>query len=197
MGGALASVACLPVGLAGALLAAMLSTVAGCGTAAAPSTSLAPVDPAPAGTSVATSRTDPGTSPLLPTAEPARPPAAVLIAADTEAPGALGSWTLDGQGSDSPWLPAAGLAEVTTGSGRVTVRLADGVPIGAWSAQAAPATEPGGQIVTSLGGRDESEPALDAVALGPLPPGRWVVAVRLDRADGRGDATFYWLVAAG
>jgi hypothetical protein len=81
------------------------------------------------------------------------------------------------------------------GQERLTAGFADGAEIGAWSARAAPATDPRGTSVVGVGGRDADFPLLSSVAIDPLPPGRWVLAVRLDRADGRGDATFYWLVA--
>jgi hypothetical protein len=172
------------------LVAALLATLVACGTAPA-GTSLG--DPVPSATLAPAS---PGASSSAPTAGPAQLPAAVLVLAGTEAPGTLGSWTLDGQGSDSPWLPAAALAEVEVGPGPLMVRPVDGASIGAWSAHRAPASDPSGRALTGLGGREEDTPALDAVALDPLPAGRWVVAVRLNRADGRGDATFYWLLAA-
>jgi hypothetical protein len=110
--------------------------------------------------------------------------------------GALGSWTLDGQGSDAPWLPAAVLTDVSVGGQTLTVRFADGSPVGAWSARAAPSTDQRGDSAIGLGERDEDQPPLGAVTFGPLPAGTWVVAVRLDRADGRGDSTSYWLVTA-
>jgi hypothetical protein len=109
----------------------------------------------------------------------------------------LGAWTLDGQGSDSPWLPASALVEVAASSSSWSVRLGGGDQIGAWSARAAPASDVTGESAIGLGERDDAEPSLDEVTLGPLPPGRWVIAVRVDRADGRGDATFYWLVSVG
>jgi hypothetical protein len=126
-------------------------------------------------------------------------PAAVLAAPGVEAPGTVGSWTLDGSGSDSPWLSAAGLREIDIGRGPVTVRLDGGRPIGSWLARAAPAADRTGETAVELGGRDDGQPALDHVDLEQLPPagGPWVIAMRLDRADGRGDATFYWLIIVG
>jgi hypothetical protein len=130
------------------------------------------------------------------TIAPADQPAAVLIGPAAVSPGVLGSWTLDGEGSDSPWLPPAALTEVGVDAAGLTVRFAGDVEIGAWSARAAPVSDPAGEAAFSVGGRDGDHPALNSVTLDPLPPGRWVLAVRLDRADGRGDATFYWLVAS-
>lgn len=124
------------------------------------------------------------------------PPAGILRGAASEIPGTLGSWTLDGRGTDGPWLPAAALVERAVGQERLMARYADGAEIGAWSARAAPATDPRGTSTFGVGGRDEDSPPLSSVAIDPLPSGRWVLAVRLDRADGRGDATFYWLLAS-
>ena len=110
------------------------------------------------------------------------------------AAGTLGSWTLDGRGSDSPWLPASALERVTVPrSERLTVRFDDRAAVGAWSARVAPDSDPTGEGATGLGER-EAGPPVELVVLEPLPPGRWVVAVRLDRSDGRGDATAYWFV---
>jgi hypothetical protein len=123
-------------------------------------------------------------------------PAAVLVTAGAEIPGTLGSWTLDGRGSDSPWLPASALPErAITTPAAIVVRFVGSAQIGAWLARAAPASDPEGGLGIGIGGRDEGAPPLNAVTLDPIRSGRWVVAVRLDRADGRGDATFYWLLS--
>jgi hypothetical protein len=115
-----------------------------------------------------------------------------------EARGTLGSWTLDDRGSDSPWLPATALSgQDVPLLAAISVHLDGATAVGAWSARASPATDSLGESGIGLGGREEAEPPLQAVTLDRLPPGRWVVAVRLDRADGRGDATFYWLLTVG
>ncbi len=126
------------------------------------------------------------------------PPPAVLAGGDGgPVTGALGSWTFENDGSDSPWLPAAALSEIQAAPGaRLTVQLAGGEPIGTWSAQVAPAADTSGERPSGAGGRDEAEPPLASVALETLPAGRWVLAVRLQLADGRGDATWYWLVSS-
>ena len=127
----------------------------------------------------------------------ALPPAGVLLtAAGDEIPGILGSWTFENSGSDSPWLSARGLPGVRAVAGsRLRVRLAGGQPIGAWSARAAAATDTRGQRPIDMGAREVGEPPLDELTLEVLPPGRWVLAVRLELADGRGDVTCYWLVS--
>lgn len=141
-----------------------------------------------------------GPSPAAGIPEPpvvALPPAGILLtAAGDEIRGILGSWTFENSGSDSPWLSAAGLPGVRAVAGsRLRVRLAGGQPIGAWSARAAAATDTRGERPIDMGAREVSEPPLDELTLDVLPPGRWVLAVRLELADGRGDVTCYWLVS--
>jgi hypothetical protein len=119
----------------------------------------------------------------------------LLAAGQQSVPGRLGSWTLDDHGSDSPWLPAVVLREVAVGTGALGIRYADGTGIGHWSAHAAPASDPGGLELIGLGERDGAvPPPLQEVRPETPPRGQWVLAVRLDRADGRGDATYFWLI---
>jgi hypothetical protein len=102
----------------------------------------------------------------------------------------------ENSGSDGPWLPAARLGEIQVAAGvPLTVRLAGGEAIGAWSAQVAADEDARGERPSGAGGRETAEPPLDQVALEMLQAGRWVLAVRLELADGRGDATWYWLVS--
>jgi hypothetical protein len=122
-------------------------------------------------------------------------PAAVLVAGATSSPGKLGSWSLDGRGGDSPWIPAAALTPVAVGSAdSIAVRYADGAPVGAWTARVAAANDPGGLVTTAVGGRDLALPPLAGVELHGLPVGSWVLQVRLDRSDERGNAIFSWLL---
>ena len=139
----------------------------------------------------------PATDGAGPATGPALPPAAILASAPGgPVAGTLGSWTFENSGSDSPWLPAAQLGEIQVGAGaRLTVRLAGGEPIGAWSAQVAAADDARAEHPSAAGGREAADPPLDEVALEIAEPGRWVLAVRLELADGRGDATWYWLVS--
>src|SRR5687767_12115039 len=64
---------------------------------------------------------DPGVSPAEGSLAP---PAMTLLWASGSAAAKLGSWTLDGQGSDSPWLPATALPEIEVGSAALTVQFA-------------------------------------------------------------------------
>lgn len=129
-----------------------------------------------------------------PEATPAPLPEAVIVTSTGEVTGDLGSATLDGMGSDSPWLPFDTVPAVTLAAGDVlTIRFADGADIGAWSAGIAAAEDRTGDAVSGVGGRDEGPPA-ESITVGPLPAGRWVLAVSLSRADGRGSGMTYWAV---
>jgi hypothetical protein len=181
----------------------LLILVAGCGGGPAPTTSRGGSDPPPSGSLQSPSAVATGPSAVAPTGStspPAPPedlPAAVIDGPSGPIAGSLGSWALDGQGSDSPWLPASALRQAALESRRITVRFAGDVPIGAWTARIAPAGDRTGETATALGEREAADPPLPAVVLEAAPPGRWVLSVRLDRADGRGDATFYWLLRVG
>ena len=154
----------------------------------------------PTGSSVPTAPT-PGATPILepsveagPSVTPSPAPLAEIVTKSGRLAGALGTYTLDGRGSDAPWqpfdtLPALGVE----GSRTLTLRFVDDVAIGDWSAVLATADDVTG---TTPLGVDGGALAPDAASLliGPLPPGRWVLAVRLFRADGRGDGLTYWAV---
>lgn len=121
-------------------------------------------------------------------------PLAVAVTADGTVRGSLGSYALDGRGSDSPWLPFDALPPLTAAAGgMLAIRFEDGTAIGAWSARFAAAQDRAGAAPSGLGGRDAGPP-LEAIAVGPLPSGAWVLEVRLFRADGRGDGLTYWAV---
>ncbi len=112
-------------------------------------------------------------------------------------PGDLGSYVIDDRGSDGPWLPIASLPAVHAGPAQLlTVRFVDGVPIGEFVAVIAGAADHGGSspraIQAATAGGDAA-----SVIVGPLPPGKWVLSVRLFRVDGRGDGTTYWAVTVG
>lgn len=112
------------------------------------------------------------------------------------AAGKLGSFTLPGYGSDTPWLPAATLTELRVTAGtRLEVRLVDGSLIATWQAVYAAATDTGGSSVRGLGQREIETPGLASITLDPMPAGSWVVMVHLRFATG-GDAAYYWFVTA-
>ncbi|MBF8289228.1 MAG: hypothetical protein HW391_196 [Chloroflexi bacterium] len=129
-----------------------------------------------------------------PTATPAPLPAAVLETVDGFVAGTLGSYGIDGRGGDAPWLPFDSLPVVTLASGGIVVaRLVDGVAIGQAIAVVAAQDDAAGlhlrEVMVEMIGA-----SADKVTIGPLPAGSWVLAVRLFRADGRGDGQTYWAV---
>lgn len=112
-----------------------------------------------------------------------------------ETQGRLGGYTLDFQGSAAGWLPWKPSAVVAIPGGvPVTIRLGDAAPIGSWGAVIAPEADTTGDELTVVGEREADDPPLDVVRLDSLPPGRWVLAVTLRRADGRGDGVTFWSV---
>jgi hypothetical protein len=174
-------------GLVSLLIAAALASVGACSVGPRPTSP--PVSP-PA---------TPSPVPEPSSSEPAATPGHIAVVAiiggqDEGIAGTLGSYTLDGRGGDSPWLPFDELVAVHQPLGEpLEIRLVDGGQIAAWSAQFAAAEDVGG-----LSSRDMTGPAPDQPApfiqVGPLPPGRWVLAVQLVRADDRGEGTTYWAI---
>ena len=97
--------------------------------------------------------------------------------------GQLGSFTWAGGGSDSPWLPGSPIA---VGAGEpLSVTLADGSPIAAWTAVRAPVASASG-----AGAVPEGEGA-GTIVFAVAVPGRWTVAVTI-RFDGGDAATWFW-----
>jgi hypothetical protein len=127
-----------------------------------------------------------------PTPGPIALPAAELVMPAGTVAGALGSYVVDGRGSDSPWLPFDSLPRVdVAATPALTVGFVDGAQIGEWSAVIADAADTRGVKQRGIEGVT-LEPGGDLLVAGPLPAGRWVLAVRLFRADGRGDGVTYW-----
>jgi len=115
------------------------------------------------------------------------------VAVGATVAGILGTFTLDGSGSDSPWLPFDVLPAVGVGASEVlTVRFVDRAAIGDVQVEIAAAADTTGSAPRGIDG------ALGDVGLsysfGPLPAGRWVVAAHLFRADGRGNGLTFWAV---
>lgn len=165
------------------LAVALGLAVAGCGagSGASPSEVAFPSEVAPPSVGSSRAPDDPGVTGVL------------VAAAAAGTLGMLGSWVLDGRGSDSPWLPWQAGAAVSVPPGvPITIRLADGSPIGWWFVDLADEGDVTGLLAIRLGGREADLPSLDSVQLEPLAAGRWVLAARLFRADGRGDGVTYW-----
>jgi hypothetical protein len=119
------------------------------------------------------------------TAEP--PPASLGVDGGDPVVGQLGSFTWDGAGSDSPWLPGA---PVTIGTGEgVTVTLASDPGVAGWTARrVAPGVNDGaGSVGLGQGGAT-------TIAFASPPSGTWSVQVTIQFANGRGSAAYYWQV---
>ena len=178
-----------PVALALALVLVVF-VVVGCSAVAAPTGS--PSDPtAPPSGAPSPTSAEPSAAPSS-----AAPPAAWLVLPDgNRVAGALGSWTLDGAGSDAPWLPASALETVSVAPGTtLEVALDGGLRIGTWRADVAMASDPTGADAGPLAGREADAPALERIELPPLEAGSWVVRVTTWFADGRGDAAYSWAI---
>ena len=116
-----------------------------------------------------------------PTATPSMTPA---VEGGEPVAGQLGSYTWDGGGSDSPWLPGTA---ITVGSGeRLTGAIDPDVAVAAWSARRVPAGTADGAGAVGLG--DGAAPiAFDAPAAG-----HWSIQLTVGYADELGSAVYYW-----
>jgi len=122
-------------------------------------------------------------------------PAAELVMTTGSVPGTLGSYVLDGRGSDAPWLPFDSLPRVAVAATEaLTVGFVDRAAIGEWSVAIAAATDTRGLKPQGIEGV-ALQPSGDLLSAGPLPVGRWVLSVRLFRADSRADGVTYWAVS--
>jgi hypothetical protein len=100
--------------------------------------------------------------------------------------GQLGSFTWDGGGSDSPWLPGA---PVTVGAGeRIAVTFATDPGIASWAARRASAGTVDGAGATGLG------QGAGPVTVAAPPAGTWSVQLTIQYANGRGSAAYYWRI---
>ncbi len=125
---------------------------------------------------------------------PAPPPVAEIVTADGSVEGTLGTYTIDGRGSDAPWLPFSSLPGIDLDAGQaLTIRFVDGVGIGQWQLLLAPESDTAGLATRGVDGGSLG-PLADSLTVGPLPAGRWVLQAWLFRADERGDGLTYWAV---
>lgn len=148
-----------------------------------------------------TAGTKPTDTPSLPTAAltdvPSNPvlrPVAEVLTAQGTVLGALGTYVMDGAGSDAPWLPFSTLPSLEVGAAdRLQIQFADGAAIGDfWAAFAAAADTSGARAQVVPGTSRAADGS--SVSVGPLPPGQWVLEARVFRDDGRGDGLTYWAV---
>ena len=153
--------------------------------------------PGAQGTVGATPTDPPPLSTVAPTEVPSDSvlrPVAELVTAQGTILGALGTYVMDGAGSDAPWLPFNAIPTVEVGAAdTLQIRFADGAAIGDISTVFAAADDTSGAHTQGVqwGGRAADG---SSVTVGPLPPGQWVLEARVFRADGRGDGLTYWAV---
>ena len=179
------------------LTAVLVVAVAGCVAATSPagspvgSVAASPSPGTTIGTTPSVAATQTGS--VAASATPAPPPQAEIVTAAATIPGDLGTYVIDGGGSDSPAFPFDALPALSVGTrDTIGIRFIDGVAIGdfqvvitaaADTAASAPQAVPATRSADGL-----------TLTAGPLPAGRWVLAARLFRADGRGDGVTYWAV---
>jgi hypothetical protein len=144
----------------------------------APSSPPRGFEPTPSAASLAASTASPAVPGELP------PDASLAAESGDPVTAQLGTYTWRDGGSDSPWLPGAGMA---VGAGEpLTVTLEPAVAIGSWKARLVPAAAEGPAGAAVLG--QGSGPL---VFTAPA-PGAWTVEVAVVFADGLGDATYFW-----
>jgi hypothetical protein len=165
----------------------LASMVLGCSTViGSPSPSAPPVDPSPAA-SPSPALSAPSSAAPAPNGD--RPPDAHLAAEGGDpVAGQLGSYTWADDGSDSPWLRGA---PVTVGTGEpLSITLDPPVGVASWRARSVPSTAdgPDGAVVLGEG--------VGAPAFAAPGAGAWTIEVHVTFADGAGDASYYWMVAA-
>lgn len=130
-----------------------------------------------------------------PTPVPGEPAATLRARGLGPIAGTVGSWAIDGAGSDAPWLPASMLSSAELApNALVSIAFDDGAAIGVFSVTVAAAGDIRGQSRRGIRARDTARPPLVAIDLPPLPRGDWILAAQLVRADDRGEATFYWSI---
>lgn len=162
------------------------TSAAGALGSASPTPTATPVLPTGLPTAADPSNGATSDQPLLPVAE--------LVAAQGTILGALGTYVMDGAGSDSPWLPFAAVPVVAAGAAdTLQIRFADGAVIGEVSAEFAAADDTEGTHLQAVPGGALATDG-SSVTVGPFPAGRWVLEARLFRADGRGDGLTFWAI---
>ena len=116
-----------------------------------------------------------------------QPPAASLaVEGGDPVTGQPGSFTWDGRGSDSPWLPGA---PITVGAGeRIAVSLAIDPGIASWAARRATAGTVDGAGAVALG------QGAGPVSFAAPPAGTWSVQLTIQFANDRGSAAYYWRI---
>jgi len=148
------------------------------------------VAPAPAATPATESPT-PTVAESIEDRSPARssdapPSASLAVEGGDPVAGQLGSYTWNGGGSDSPWLPGAPI-RVGTGE-RLTVSLATDPGVAEWTARRAAPGSLDGAGAVALG------QGTAGIRFSAPPAGSWSVQLTIRFADDLGSATYYWKV---
>jgi hypothetical protein len=145
-----------------------------------------PTIPAPSATAIPSISSPPQPSPTSASTSAEPPPAAAAVDGGDPVVGQLGSFTWGAGGSDSPWLPGA---PITVGTGeRLTVSIADGVSVTAWTAKRVPSGTANGTGAVALG------TGTTPITFAAPGPGTWSVQVTVQFADTLGSAAYYWSV---
>jgi hypothetical protein len=149
------------------------------GTASPSASPSAPAATVPgSGAAVATA------SASAPTPGAAPPQASLAAEGGDPVIGQLGTFTWADGGSDSPWLPGT---PATVGAGEpLTISLADGVSIEAWSAKRVPAGTTDGAGAVGLGS------GVSPATFKAPGPGSWSVQVQVTFAGNLGAGAYYW-----
>ena len=138
----------------------------------------------PSAASVVTARPTAGPAAASSTAQP--PAASLAVDGGDLVVGQLGSFTWDGAGSDSPWLPGS---PITIGQGeRMTISFTTDPGVASWTARRAAAETLDGAGAVGLG------QGATPITFSPPPPGTWSVQLTVQFANRRGSAAYYWQV---
>lgn len=174
-------------GLTIALIGLVAAACATGGTtaSASPPPSAAPSAP-PAASIAASASPAPTVAPTSdPSAIPAAPPVATLaVEGGDPVAGELGSYSWNGGGSDSPWLPGSA---ITVGTGeQLSVSVEPDVGIATWAARRVAAGTSDGAAAVGVG------EGAGPVAFAAPTKGHWSIQLTLGFADDLGSAVYYW-----
>jgi hypothetical protein len=133
----------------------------------------------------------PSTAPAFKPSPPnPQPPVALLtVGSSGPTPGAIGSYTYLGTGSDAPWLPGTPTTVPSRG-GRATIVLQPAVATAAWTVRQAQTGDTDGTTARRI-----------AAGTGPiafaLPTGSGTIVLVVDFAAGAGSASYFWALSPG
>jgi hypothetical protein len=178
-----------------------LLVVIGCGGATSSGQSETPFD-VPSLVAPSIGPPDGSASPNPPSVPPTseaplteHPVARIATGLTSAVDGVIGGWTLDAEVFEQSWIDLADLKRTDIPADElVFAGFGDGTPIGAWSARIARVSDATGATAVDAG--SGSAGGADFVTIGRIAAGTWILEVTLTRADGRGEATYYWEILA-